>query len=218
MLNGVEQAVRQRLKPGECTGWGAGWNKDIIPTQENLHQRLLFMYRWDPSRLGTSRPLNVWSLQSRTSRRLLLPTPVSSSCLLPSGTRDCPDFAGKMFSDRFELPYHHQTTLLSFIIGFSRYLTVWNCVVRFLSTASSISWRLIQTLGGGQKYFAINFKARFMRNPFVKFISHSASYMFFLTLLALASQRFEYMLISIVLFFFPDIEVQRPSSKNWSCL
>ena len=47
-----------------------------------------------------------------------------------------------------------------------------------------------------------------MRNPFVKFISHSASYMFFLTLLALASQRFEYMLISIVLFFFPDIEVQ----------
>ena len=57
-----------------------------------------------------------------------------------------------------------------------------------------------------------------MRNPFVKFISHSASYMFFLTLLALASQRFEYMLISIVLFFFPDIEVQRPSSKNWSCL
>ena len=52
-----------------------------------------------------------------------------------------------------------------------------------------------------------------MRNPFVKFISHSASYMFFLTLLALASQRFEYMLISIVLFFFPDIEVQQTLSS-----
>ena len=56
-------------------------------------------------------------------------------------------------------------------------------------------------------FFGFDFKSRFMRNPFVKFISHSASYMFFLTLLALASQRFEYMLISIVLFFFPDIEV-----------
>ena len=56
-------------------------------------------------------------------------------------------------------------------------------------------------------FVGFDFKSRFMRNPFVKFISHSASYMFFLTLLALASQRFEYMLISIVLFFFPDIEV-----------
>ena len=49
--------------------------------------------------------------------------------------------------------------------------------------------------------------ARFMRNPFVKFISHSASYMFFLTLLALASQRIEHVVLSVILFFFPDITV-----------
>ena len=66
---------------------------------------------------------------------------------------------------------------------------------------------------GGQKYFRINLKARFMRNPFVKFISHSASYMFFLTLLALASQRFEYNLIKMVHFIFPDIEVTELSSE-----
>ena len=52
-----------------------------------------------------------------------------------------------------------------------------------------------------------------MRNPFVKFISHSASYMFFLTLLALASQRFEYNLIKMVHFIFPDIEVTELSSE-----
>ena len=57
-------------------------------------------------------------------------------------------------------------------------------------------------------------KARFMRNPFVKFISHSASYMFFLTLLALASQRFEYNLIKMVHFIFPDIEVTELSSET----
>ncbi|XP_066978141.1 transient receptor potential protein isoform X2 [Macrobrachium rosenbergii] len=38
-------------------------------------------------------------------------------------------------------------------------------------------------------------KGKFMKKPFVKFISHCASYMFFLMLLALASQRIEYLLI-----------------------
>ncbi|KAK7083512.1 hypothetical protein SK128_014326 [Halocaridina rubra] len=38
-------------------------------------------------------------------------------------------------------------------------------------------------------------KAKFMKKPFVKFICHCASYMFFLMLLALASQRIEYLLI-----------------------
>ncbi|XP_069993732.1 transient receptor potential protein [Penaeus vannamei] len=38
-------------------------------------------------------------------------------------------------------------------------------------------------------------KGKFMKKPFVKFICHCASYMFFLMLLALASQRIEYLLI-----------------------
>ncbi|XP_076044385.1 transient receptor potential isoform X2 [Oratosquilla oratoria] len=38
-------------------------------------------------------------------------------------------------------------------------------------------------------------KGKFMKKPFVKFISHCGSYMFFLMLLALASQRIEYLLI-----------------------
>ncbi|XP_050740535.1 transient receptor potential protein-like isoform X1 [Eriocheir sinensis] len=38
-------------------------------------------------------------------------------------------------------------------------------------------------------------KGKFLKKPFVKFITHCASYMFFLMLLALASQRIEYLLI-----------------------
>ncbi|XP_071452675.1 transient receptor potential protein-like isoform X2 [Hetaerina americana] len=38
-------------------------------------------------------------------------------------------------------------------------------------------------------------KAKFMQKPFVKFISHSSSYAFFLMLLGLASQRAEYLVI-----------------------
>ncbi|XP_037793862.1 transient receptor potential protein-like [Penaeus monodon] len=38
-------------------------------------------------------------------------------------------------------------------------------------------------------------KGKFIKKPFVKFICHCASYMFFLMLLALASQRIEYLLI-----------------------
>ncbi|XP_042237960.1 transient receptor potential protein-like isoform X2 [Homarus americanus] len=38
-------------------------------------------------------------------------------------------------------------------------------------------------------------KGKFVKKPFVKFITHCASYMFFLMLLALASQRFEYLVI-----------------------
>ena len=56
---------------------------------------------------------------------------------------------------------------------------------------------------------------RFMRNPFVKFISHSASYMCFLMLLALASQRFEHVLLSIVLFVFPDITFLAELQADW---
>ncbi|XP_026279150.1 transient receptor potential protein [Frankliniella occidentalis] len=44
-------------------------------------------------------------------------------------------------------------------------------------------------------------KGQFMRKPFVKFICHSSSYAFFLMLLALASQRLEYLLIE---WFGPD--------------
>ena len=49
-------------------------------------------------------------------------------------------------------------------------------------------------------------KGKFMRNPFVKFTSHSASYLVFLTLLALASQRIEHVIISIICFVFPGFE------------
>ncbi|EFX85740.1 hypothetical protein DAPPUDRAFT_309057 [Daphnia pulex] len=38
-------------------------------------------------------------------------------------------------------------------------------------------------------------KGKFIKKPFVKFICHSASYLFFLSLLGLASQRVEYLLI-----------------------
>ena len=58
-------------------------------------------------------------------------------------------------------------------------------------------------------------KGRFMRNPFVKFISHSSSYMFFLMLLALASQRVEYMMLSLLCFVFPDNEFLSVTKYNW---
>ena len=54
-----------------------------------------------------------------------------------------------------------------------------------------------------------------MRNPFVKFISHSASYMFFLMLLALSSQRVEYMALSLLCFLFPEIEILSQTKNNW---
>jgi len=44
-------------------------------------------------------------------------------------------------------------------------------------------------------------KGSFLKKPFIKFICHSASYLFFLSLLALASQRIEYVLIE---WFGPD--------------
>lgn len=46
-------------------------------------------------------------------------------------------------------------------------------------------------------------RGKFMRNPFVKFTSHSASYLVFLLLLALASQQIEHIIISVICFFFP---------------
>ena len=54
-----------------------------------------------------------------------------------------------------------------------------------------------------------------MRNPFVKFISHSSSYMFFLMLLALASQRVEYMVLSFLCFLFPDVQFLSETKYNW---
>ena len=39
---------------------------------------------------------------------------------------------------------------------------------------------------------------RMAKKPFVKFINNSASYMFFLGLLALASQRIEHMVINMI--------------------
>ena len=80
-------------------------------------------------------------------------------------------------------------------------------------------------------------KGRFMRNPFVKFISHSASYMyatsycfcsvctrvpcyvrFFLTLLALASQRFEYIVLSILCYFLPDVKLLTDTKHHWEVI
>eukprot|EP00090_Calanus_glacialis_P035354 TRINITY_DN60378_c0_g1_i1.p1 TRINITY_DN60378_c0_g1~~TRINITY_DN60378_c0_g1_i1.p1 ORF type:complete len:1252 (+),score=238.87 TRINITY_DN60378_c0_g1_i1:183-3758(+) len=58
-------------------------------------------------------------------------------------------------------------------------------------------------------------KGCFMRNPFVKFISHSASYLCFLTLLALASQRFEHVVLSILCFIFPDVELFSRTRSSW---
>ena len=58
-------------------------------------------------------------------------------------------------------------------------------------------------------------KGRFMRNPFVKFISHSSSYMFFLMLLALASQRVEYMALSFLCFLFPENQFLSETKHNW---
>eukprot|EP00095_Tigriopus_kingsejongensis_P011532 snap_masked-scaffold33_size549341-processed-gene-1.10 protein:Tk11532 transcript:snap_masked-scaffold33_size549341-processed-gene-1.10-mRNA-1 annotation:"trp channel protein" len=47
---------------------------------------------------------------------------------------------------------------------------------------------------------------RFAKKPFVKFITNSASYMFFLLLLALASQRAEQMAIHIIALLIPGLE------------
>ena len=38
----------------------------------------------------------------------------------------------------------------------------------------------------------------FIKNPFIKFICHSSSYIFFLMLLAMASQRIEYLIVEII--------------------
>lgn len=56
---------------------------------------------------------------------------------------------------------------------------------------------------------------KFMRNPFVKFISHSASFMFFLMLLALASQRIEHVIISVICYTIPGTEWLAEIKANW---
>ena len=56
---------------------------------------------------------------------------------------------------------------------------------------------------------------KFMRNPFVKFISHSASYLFFLMLLALASQRIEHVIISVICYTIPGTEWLDEIRANW---
>jgi len=56
---------------------------------------------------------------------------------------------------------------------------------------------------------------KFMRNPFVKFVSHSASYLFFLFLLALASQRIEHVVLSILIWLFPGVELFEKTQADW---
>ena len=38
----------------------------------------------------------------------------------------------------------------------------------------------------------------YIKNPFIKFICHSSSYIFFLMLLAMASKRIEYLIVEIL--------------------
>ena len=47
-------------------------------------------------------------------------------------------------------------------------------------------------------YNSVHFQGKFSKKPFVKFICHSASYIFFLLLLALASQRAEMVVIDLI--------------------
>jgi len=54
-----------------------------------------------------------------------------------------------------------------------------------------------------------------MRKPFVKFVSHSASYIFFLLLLALASQRIEHVMISLICYLIPGTEWLAQIQADW---
>jgi hypothetical protein len=49
-----------------------------------------------------------------------------------------------------------------------------------------------------RKIYTCVHQGKFSKKPFVKFICHSASYIFFLLLLALASQRAEIIMIDII--------------------
>ena len=51
---------------------------------------------------------------------------------------------------------------------------------------------------GGNLGSPFSFQGKFSKKPFVKFICHSTSYIFFLLLLALASQRAEMLIIDII--------------------
>ena len=44
----------------------------------------------------------------------------------------------------------------------------------------------------------------FIKKPFIKFVCHSSSYIFFLMLLAMASQRIEYLIAEIMATIFDD--------------
>ena len=49
-----------------------------------------------------------------------------------------------------------------------------------------------------------SFAGEFIKNPFIKFICHSSSYIFFLMLLAMASQRIEYLIVEILAHLMDD--------------
>ncbi|XP_040567143.1 transient receptor potential protein isoform X1 [Lepeophtheirus salmonis] len=56
---------------------------------------------------------------------------------------------------------------------------------------------------------------KFAKSPFIKFILQSASYMFFLFLLALCSQRVEYIVIDILVFAVPGLEWLADIKADW---
>ncbi|XP_031341561.1 transient receptor potential protein [Photinus pyralis] len=53
--------------------------------------------------------------------------------------------------------------------------------------------------------------ARFIKKPFIKFVCHSASYVFFLVFLSLASQRIEHQLIELL-----DIDWMKEMASSWT--
>lgn len=54
----------------------------------------------------------------------------------------------------------------------------------------------------------------YIKNPFIKFICHSSSYIFFLMLLAMASQRIEYLIVEVIGTLFDDQDMYN-LAKEW---
>ena len=50
---------------------------------------------------------------------------------------------------------------------------------------------------------------QFIKKPFIKFICHSSSYILFLMLLAMASQRIEYLIVEILAHLLEDGDLQQ---------
>ena len=102
--------------------------------------------------------------------------------------------------------------LICCMMEWTQHLFIFTLLILYLSVQLACSFPINSFLYILAPHSA---KGKFMRNPFVKFISHSSSYMFFLMLLALASQRVEYMAISLLCFIFPDIEILNKTKYNW---